>query len=127
MAYDDDLAGRIRAAMAPAGFATEQRMFGGLALMIGGHMACGVVADRLMLRIGPEAAARALEQPHVQPMDLTGRPMKGMVFVEPAGYAGAALDGWLAVATDYVRSLPAKQGPARARKREGPAGVSPGR
>jgi hypothetical protein len=120
VAYDEDLADRIRAALPGPGFATEQRMFGGLAFMLGGHMACGVVGDRLMLRLGPDAAARALAQPHVRPMDFTGRPMKGMVFVEPPGYRGAALDAWLAAADEYVRSLP----PKHSRPRSGKAGRS---
>lgn len=127
MAYDEDLAGRIRAVLPGPGFATEQRMFGGLAFMLGGHMACGVVGDRLMLRLGPDAAARALAQPHVRPMDFTGRPMRGMVFVEPSGYRGAALDAWLAAAAEHVRTLPAKKPRPPSRKPGGSAPVSPGR
>jgi hypothetical protein len=127
VAYDEDLADRIRAALPGPGFATEQRMFGGLAFMLGGHMACGVVGDRLMLRLGPDAAARALAQPHVRPMDFTGRPMKGMVFVEPPGYRGAALDAWLAAAAEHVRSLPARKPRPPSRKPGGSAPVSRGR
>src|SRR5215471_4643031 len=63
-------------------------MFGGLAFMLGGHMFCGVVKDTLMVRLGPDGARRALDRPHVRPMDFTGRPMKGMVFVEAAGLRG---------------------------------------
>ena len=84
MAYDEDLASRIRAVLPPAEAVTERQMFGGLAFMLGGHMFCGVVRDTLMVRLGPEGADRALNQPHVRPMDFTGRPMKGMVFASPA-------------------------------------------
>jgi hypothetical protein len=85
---------------------TERQMFGGLAFMLGGHMCCGVVKDTLMVRLGPGAASRALERPHVRPMDFTGRPMKGMVFVEPGGLHGPALQHWVDDAAEYARSLP---------------------
>jgi hypothetical protein len=85
VACDEDLAARVRAVLPRSKAVTERRMFGGLAFMLGGHMFCGVVKDTLMVRLGPEAASRALGQPHVRPMDFTGRPMKGMVFVDPAG------------------------------------------
>jgi TfoX/Sxy family transcriptional regulator of competence genes len=74
VAYDEDLADRVRAVL-PAGEAvTERKMFGGLTFMLGGHMACGVVKDTLMVRLGPEGAGRALDRPHVRPVDVTGRP-----------------------------------------------------
>lgn len=107
MAYDENLADRVRAVLAGQAL-TERQMFGGLAFMIGGHMACGVVKDTLMVRLGPEAAGRALDQPHVRPMDFTGRPMKGMVFVEPAGLHESGLRHWAGAAAKYARSLPPK-------------------
>jgi hypothetical protein len=107
MAYDEDLADRVRAVLAGQAV-TERQMFGGLAFMIGGHMACGVVKDTLMVRLGPEAASHALDQPHVRPMDFTGRPMKGMVFVEPAGLHESELRHWAGAAAEYARSLPPK-------------------
>lgn len=88
MAYDEDLADRVRAVLPHGAAVTERQMFGGLAFMLGGHMFCGVVKDSLMVRLGPGAADRALDQLHVRPMDFTGRPMKGMVFVDPAGLHG---------------------------------------
>jgi TfoX/Sxy family transcriptional regulator of competence genes len=108
VAYDENLADRVRAVLPPGAAVTERRMFGGLAFMLSGHMFCGVVKDSLMLRLGPEAAARALDQPHVRPMDFTGRPMKGMVFVDPAGLHGDALGQWVGSAADYARCLPPK-------------------
>jgi hypothetical protein len=58
-----------------------------------------------MVRLGPEGADRALGQPHVRPMDFTGRP-KGMVFVDPAGLHGGALRQWVDAAAGYFRGLP---------------------
>ena len=66
MAYDEDLAGRVRAVLPRGEAVTERQMFGGLAFMLGGHMFCGVVKDTLMVRLGPEGADRALGQPHVR-------------------------------------------------------------
>ena len=117
MAYDEDLADRVRAVLPPGEAVTERRMFGGLAFMLGGHMLCGVVKDTLMVRLGPEAADHALGQPHIRPMDFTGRPMKGMVFVDRAGLHGDALRQWVDAAAGYVRSLPPKHATAAARKR----------
>jgi TfoX/Sxy family transcriptional regulator of competence genes len=117
MAYDDGLAARIRAVLPAGEPVTERQMFGGHAFMLGGHMICGVVKDTLMVRLGPEAADRALEQPHVRPMDFTGRPLTGMVFVEPAGLADTALQRWVRDAADHARGLPPKQAKPAARKR----------
>ena len=108
MAYDEDLAERVRAVL-PAGAAvTDRQMFGGLAFMLGGHMFCGVVKDTLMVRLGPAAAEQALGQPHVRPMDFTGRPMKGMVFVDPAGLHGDTLRQWVDAAAGSARGLHAR-------------------
>ena len=108
MAYDEELAERVRAAMPATGDLTERKMFGGLCFMLDGHMVCGVSGDRLMLRLGPEAADAALDEPHVRVMDFTGRPMKGYVYVEPAGLAGRALDRWLAGGAAFTATLPPK-------------------
>lgn len=117
MAYDEDLAGRVREVLPPGDTVSERQMFGGLAFMLGGHMFCGVVKDRLMVRLGPGAAASALGQPHVRPMDFTGRPMKGMVFIEPAGLHGTALRDWVHAAAGHARALPPKPAAPPARKR----------
>lgn len=112
MAYDEDLAHRIRAVLPHAEVVTERLMFGGLTFMLGGHMFCGVVKNTLMLRLGPDASQRALDRPHVRPMDFTGRPMKGMVYVDSEGLRGPALQEWVNAAADHARSLPPKK-PAR--------------
>ena len=109
MAYDEDLAGRIRDALGHGDDVVERKMFGGVAFMVGGNMACGVVGERLMLRLGEDGATTALEEQHVEPMDFTGRPMSTMVYVEPAGVAtDAALAGWVARAVSFAESLPPK-------------------
>ena len=115
MAYDEDLADKVRAVLPRCGMVTERQMFGGLAFMLGGHMFCGVVKDTLMVRLGPEAAGCAPGQPYVRPMDFTGRPMKGMVFVDPAGLHGDALRQWVDAAAGYARSLPPKHATPAAR------------
>jgi len=113
MAYDETLADRIRDVLAAEPGVTERKMFGGIAFMVDGHMACGIVRDELMLRLGAEGADAALEKPHVRPMDFTGRPMTGMVYVEPAGVRGVALRNWVGRAVAHARSLPPKQPKSR--------------
>lgn len=85
-------------------------MFGGIAFMVRGHMACGVVGQELMLRLGPEAAEEALREPHVRPMDFTGRPSRGAVFVSADGLRDPRdLERWIDAATAFVATLPARR------------------
>lgn len=108
MAYDEQLAQRVRAVFFDEPDMTEMKMFGGLAFMVDGHMACGIIDDKLMLRLGAEGGAAALRRKHVHPMDFTGKPMAGFVYVEPAGLRGAALGTWVGRARDFVATLPRK-------------------
>lgn len=109
MAYDERLAARIRAVLADRKGLTERRMFGGIAFMLHGNMACGLTSDSLMVRVGPHRFEDALAQPHARPMDFTGRPMKGMVYVAPAGYeTEEGLAAWVRRGIDYASSLPPK-------------------
>lgn len=62
-------------------------MFGGITFMVAGRMACGVIRDDLMVRVGADGHDEALAEAHTRPMDFTGKPMRGMVYVEPAGVA----------------------------------------
>jgi len=117
VAYDEDLARRVRAVLPQGEAITERQMFGGLTFMLGGHTLCGVVKDALLVRLGPEGAGRALGQPHVRPMDFTGRPMKGMVFVDPAGVQGGALREWVDAAVGYARGLPPDRAAGARRRR----------
>jgi TfoX/Sxy family transcriptional regulator of competence genes len=109
MTFDEAVAGRIRESLAGAPDVVEKKMFGGIAFMVRGNMCCGVIADRLILRVGPDGYEAALCRPHAGPMDFTGRPMKGMVYVEPAGFASDGdLKAWIARAMEFTLSLPAK-------------------
>jgi TfoX/Sxy family transcriptional regulator of competence genes len=108
MAYDEALAQRIREVMAGEQQLSERKMFGGLTFLLDGHMSFGVVGHDLMLRLGADSANQALAQPHVRPMDFTGKPMKGMVYVEPEGLHGDALAHWLTQAAAFTRTLPPK-------------------
>jgi hypothetical protein len=85
MAYDEALAERIRGVLGVRHDVREQKMFGGIAFMVRDRMAVGVINDDLMVKVGPDAHDEAMAQPHVRPMDFTGRPMRGMVYVAPAG------------------------------------------
>ena len=84
-------------------------MFGGLAFLLKGKMFCGVLQKDLVLRLGPEAGEQALKSPHVRPMDFTGRPMKGYVYVAPAGVpSDRALQQWLERAIAFTSALKRK-------------------
>ena len=109
MAYDEALAQHVREALTGEEGVSERKMFGGIAFMVGGNMAVGVIGEDLMVRLDPADAERALSEAHTRPMDFTGRPMKGMVFVGPAGTDGdEALAGWVDAGADFAASLPAK-------------------
>jgi len=109
MAYDEALAARIGTILAPHDGLTERKMFGGIAFMLNGHMCCGVTTSDLMVRVGPEAYEDSLAQPHARPMDFTGRPMKGMIYVGAAGYEDdASLRAWVDRGVAFATSLPPK-------------------
>jgi len=109
VAYSEELASKIRTALAPRADITERKMFGGLAFMLGGNMCCGVVGETLMLRLGNEGAAAALGEPYTKPMDFTGKIMKSMVYVEPAGIAALEdLHRWVNRGADFAAALPPK-------------------
>ena len=109
MAFDEAVAERVREALAKSPDVVEKRMFGGVAFMVRGNMCCGVIGDRLMLRVGPVGYDTALSRPHAKPMDFTGRPMKGMIYVEPAGFASPMdLKTCVERAMEFALSLPAK-------------------
>ncbi len=108
MAYDEELAERARSMVPPELTVDQIAMFGGLAFMINGYMAFGVMKDSLMLRLDPDEATEALGQPHVRPMDFTGRPMPSMVLVGPGGLDDDALGAWVVRAATHARNRPPK-------------------
>ena len=110
MAYDEGVADRVREAVAKHGGLSERKMFGGLCLMVNGNMFAGIIGEELMLRVGPERFEELLSEPAARPMDFTGRPMKGYLYIAPDGFAAdGALSTWLEAALAFVESLPAKQ------------------
>ncbi len=109
MAYDEALADRIRHVFAGEPNVTERKMFGGIAFMVAGNMACGVIKDDLMVRVGPDAHESAVVQPHVRPMDFANRPMQGYVYVDPDGVRSAEdLARWVHAGIVMAASLPPK-------------------
>lgn len=109
MAYDEALAQRVLALVAGRDDVSERRMFGGWALMLGGHMACGVIGDELMVRVGPDTYEDALDLPHARIMDFTGRPMKGFVVVGRPGIEDdRGLGAWVERGATFVDALPPK-------------------
>jgi len=109
MAYDEILDQRIRAALADAPGMTAKKMFGGVGYMIKGNMACGVNQENLIVRVGPDNYMDALAESHTRVFDMTGRPMKGWVVVEPDGVKTAnTLNGWIHKGVDFALSLPPK-------------------
>jgi len=111
LAYDEKLAERVRALLSAHPAVTERKMFGGIAFMVGGSMCCGVVGDDLMVRTGPDKYAEALSRPHARPMDFTGRPMKGMLYVGALGCrSDSDLEQWVRTGAEFAASLPSKKG-----------------
>ncbi len=109
MAYDEDLADRVRALVAGREGVREQKMFGGLAFMLKGNMACGILGSELVVRVGRESLEDALSQPHSRPFDMTGRPMRNFVYVAAEGIAAdEGLADWAGRGIAYAQSLPAK-------------------
>jgi hypothetical protein len=110
MAYDEELAARIRARMDDPLGVSERKMFGGIAFMVYGNMCVGIVGRDLMVRLGPEEYPRALAEPYVRPMDFTGKPLKGFIYVDADGIAtDAQLDAWLDRGRAFVSTLPPKE------------------
>jgi hypothetical protein len=109
MAFDEDLAARIRDQLASRKGIEERRMFGGAAFLLDGNLLVGVWKDSLIARLGEEPGDEALLEPHVRPFDITGRPMRGWVLVGPEGVEDDdQLAGWIDRAARFVRTLPAK-------------------
>jgi hypothetical protein len=109
MAFDEELASRIRSHLDGDLSFSERRMFGGLAFMCLGNMAFGIIGNDLMVRVGPEAYEEALGAPHARVMDFTGRAMRGFVAVEPEGLVEEGdLEGWLERGERFASSLPPK-------------------
>jgi TfoX/Sxy family transcriptional regulator of competence genes len=109
MAYDEGLAERVREVLGDNPTIKEKKMFGGLAFMVQGNMACGLISDELLVRVGADRYAKTLAMPHTREMNFTGRTMRGFIMVEAEGYEDdKALAKWVKQGLDYARSLPEK-------------------
>ena len=106
MAYDEGLAERIHAHIGVRDGLNDRKMFGGIAWMLDGNMAVGVIGDELIVRVGPENTERALAEPNTRPFDTMGRPAKGFVMVRADD--DATLHAWIDRGLDYAASLPPK-------------------
>ena len=110
MAFDQELAGRVRAVLAAAGQApTEKKMFGGLSFLIAGNMCCGVMGEDLLIRLGAATADSALADAAARPFDMGRGPSPGWVLIGPGGTAADQdLTGWIQQALAFAATLPAK-------------------
>ena len=118
MAFREDLAERVRRTLTGTASVKEIKMFGGLCFTVRGHMCCGVLNDDLVVRVSPERYQKVLAEPHARPMDFTGRPLKGFVFVGPEGCkTEASLRKWIGRSADFIAGLPAKKPRSASRKR----------
>jgi len=111
MAYDEGLAERINQVLErldPPGL-VDKKMFGGIGYLVQGNMACGILDDLLIVRVGKESYEEALQKPGARVFDTTGRPMTGWVMVEPEGVeTPPALNQWMERGIAFVKTLPAK-------------------
>ena len=109
MAYDEVLEQRMLAVLGGRPGMVSKKMFGGVGVLLNGNMACGVNGDRLIVRVGPDRYEDALSDPHAGPFDLTGRPMKGWVYVSPEAVAeDVMLAAWIERGVSFALSLPPK-------------------
>jgi TfoX/Sxy family transcriptional regulator of competence genes len=109
MAFSESLAVRIRSALAGKRGISEKKMFGGIGFLLNGNLLVGVWKNSFIARLGQEAGEKALAEDFVRPFDITGKPMKRWVLVEPEGVeSDEQLKGWIERAITFVASLPRK-------------------
>jgi TfoX/Sxy family transcriptional regulator of competence genes len=111
VAYDEDLASRIRELLAGEADVTEKRMFGGLAFLVGGNMAVAASGQGgLMVRVDPDETEALVAEPHARPLEMRGREMAGWLRVDTEGVrAEGELEPWVERGVAYARSLPPKR------------------
>jgi TfoX/Sxy family transcriptional regulator of competence genes len=118
VAYDEQLAERVRERLYSTSGVVELRMFGGWGVTVNGNMAVGVMGRDLIVRVGPANYEVALARPGARPFDFTGRAMTGWIFVAGASVAnGRSLSAWVARGVEYAQSLPAKSAKPRSQPR----------
>lgn len=110
MAYDEQLAERIRPLLNAFPGIAERNMFGGLAFLLRGNMCCGVVGGELIVRVGSESYSAALDEPHAREMDFGGRLLRGFVYVAADGLTSDGdLRAWVERGARYAQSLPPRE------------------
>lgn len=110
MAFDEGLAARVRQLLSQEAGVAGEPLFGGFGFLLHGNLLVGVWRDSLIVRVGPDAYEDALRQPHVREFDITGRPMKGWVLVDPGGVGHLDdLQRWIQTAKAFVMTLPPKR------------------
>jgi TfoX/Sxy family transcriptional regulator of competence genes len=109
MAYDEELADRVRGLLRERVDVDERRMFGGIGFLVAGNMSVGVLGEDLIVRLDPDEAPEALTERGARPFDFTGRPMKGWLFVAPEATAeDPELEQWVRRGEEFASSLPPK-------------------
>jgi len=118
MPFDEKLADRIRTLLSPRRDVVEKKMFGGLCFMVNGQMCCGLTSTDMMVRVGRDAYDAALARKHARPMDFTGKPLVGMIYVSPEGLrTRAALASWVDLGVAFVTTT---KPPKKKRKAQSP-------
>ena len=109
MAYNEELAARMRAKLKSSRGVVEKKMFGGVGFLVNGNMACGIIKDDLIVRLSEEEFIKALKRKNVRVFDYSGRPMTGWIYVSAEGYkSDKALEGWIDKGVTFAKSLPKK-------------------
>jgi len=109
MAYDATLVKRVSALLRRRKNVTQKEMFGGVCFLVNGNMCCGVERDKLVVRVGSGQYEQLLQRRHVKPMDFTGKPLRGFVYVLPAGLRRReSLRAWVEKGLSCARSLALK-------------------
>ena len=109
MAFDEGLGDRVRHRLGDAPDVSERRMFGGLVFLVGGNMACGVIVDDLMVRVGRDAVPTLSTLPHAGPLTMGERTMGGFLRVDGEGVAeDDELAAWVERGVAHARTLPPK-------------------
>jgi len=109
MPYDPTLHVRVLDVLSDRDDIADRRMFGGVCFLIHGHMACGILGDALIVRVGEDGFGDAMGEPHTRLFDFTGRPMRGWVVVGPEGIdSREALARWVARGVAFAEGLPPK-------------------
>jgi TfoX/Sxy family transcriptional regulator of competence genes len=119
MAFEQDLAASVRAALAGAGAIREVKMFGGIGFMLNGNLVAAASKRGLLVRVGQDRQGDALAQPGARPMVMRGRTMEGYVYGDPPAANEPAVQTWLRIAVTFVQTLQPKTAAAKPRRTKG--------